>query len=146
MPLSKMHLATLARACCLAVLCLLCASVATAAPVHRRVRGRVCDPHAATLKKLEARQASKGGPVAPPSTRALAGLTDPALSFQRANHTTFDDDQALIQNDTPAADVYVSLMLAPALEPIGFLARRIDRLPKLDACSLRSPRGPPPSA
>jgi hypothetical protein len=134
------------KACSLAVLCLLCASIASAAPAHRRARHRVCDPHATTLKKLRARVTSPVGPVAPPSSRVMAGLTDSTLLLQRGQPTPVDDDVAAIQNDTPADGIESGLRLAPALEPIAVLARRVDRLPKLHVAFPRSPRGPPYSA
>jgi hypothetical protein len=84
--------------------------------------------------------------VAPPSTRALAGLVDPAPHVQRAKTATDDDDVAAIQNDAPADDLDTGLAAAPVLHPLGLLARHIDRLPKLDAFSRWSPRGPPYSA
>ncbi len=148
MRLSTSGLTTVTRACSVAILCLLCAAVASAAPAHRHprhARARVCDPHATTLKKLAARQ-TRGGPVAPPSTRALAGLDDPAPHVQRARTATVDDEGPAIQNDAPADDLEAGLAAAPVLHPLGLLARRIDRLPKLDPFSRWSPRGPPPTA
>lgn len=128
----------------MAILCLLCAAVASAAPAHRHARAakaRVCDPHT-TLKKLAARQ-TRGGPVAPPSTRALAGLDDPAPHVRHAKTAPLDDEGPAIQNDAPADDLDAALAAAPVLHPLGLLARRIDRLPKLDPFSRWSPRGPP---
>ena len=130
----------------LAVLWLLCASVATAAPAHHRGKARVCETHGARLKKLQPHPASVGGPVAPPSTRALAGLADPTLLLKRGTPTNVDDDVAAIQNDSPAARIDAGLRHAPAFAPIGVLARVEDRLPKLHRFSPRSPRGPPYSA
>jgi hypothetical protein len=146
MRLSSSMIRTVMKASSLAVLWLLCASVATAAPVHRRGKVRVCDAHGVRLKKLQPHPASVGGPVAPPSTRALVGLADPTLILQRGAAANFDDDVAAIQNDSPAARVDAGLRLAPDFEPIGVLARIADRLPKLHRFSRRSPRGPPYSA
>ena len=129
----------------LVVLWLLCASVATAAPAHRRGRARVCDAHRAKLAKLH-RDRKPVGPVAPPSTRALAGLADPTLLLKRGSGTNFDTDVDAIQNDTPAARIDAGLRLAPAFEPVGVVARISDRLPKLHRFSPRSPRGPPYTA
>ena len=146
MRLSSSMLRTVMKASALAVLWVLCASVATAAPAHRRGKPRVCRTHATRVKKLQPHPASVGGPVAPPSTRALAGLADPILLVSRATLTNVDDDVAAIQNDSPAARIDCGLRLAPAFAPIGVLARIADRLPKLDCFSPRSPRGPPYSA
>jgi hypothetical protein len=148
MRLSTSGLTTVARACSAAILCLLCAAVASASPAHRharRTRAGVCDPHRTTLANLAARQ-TRGGPVAPPSTRALVGLDDPASHVQRARTPALDDDGAAIQNDAPADDLDAGLAAAPVLHPLGLLARRIDRLPKLDPFSRWSPRGPPLAA
>jgi hypothetical protein len=146
MRLSNSFLTTL-KVCSLAGLCLLCADAASAAPAHhhRRARARVCTPHAATLKTLAARQ-TRGGPVAPPSTRALAGLSDPAPHVQRAKMIAVDDDVAAIQNDAPVDDLDAGLVALPVLHPLGLLARHVHRLPELDAFSRWSPRGPPLSA
>ncbi|HEY2904744.1 MAG TPA: hypothetical protein VGJ29_02530 [Vicinamibacterales bacterium] len=146
MRLSSSMLRTVMKASALAVLWVLCASVATAAPVHHRSKPRVCRTHGARLNKLQPHPASVGGPVAPPSTRALAGLADPILLLTRATQTNVDDDVAAIQNDSPAARIDCGLRLAPAFAPIGVLARIADRLPKLHRFSPRSPRGPPYSA
>jgi hypothetical protein len=148
MRLSSSTIRAVMKASSLVVLWLLCASVASAAPVHRRGRARVCDSHGSRLKTrtLHARYASSGGPVAPPSTRALVGLADPTLLLQRGTGTNLGDDVAAIQNDSPAARIDAELRLAPAFEPIGVLARSADRLPKLHRFSPRSPRGPPYSA
>ncbi len=133
------------KASSLAVLWLFCASVATAAPAHHRGKARVCATHGDRLKK-QPHPASVGGPVAPPSTRALAGLADPMLLLQHSTSTNVDDDVAAIQNDSPAARIDAGLTLVPAFAPIGVLARIADRLPKFHRFSPRSPRGPPYSA
>jgi hypothetical protein len=146
MRLSSSTIRAVMKASSLVVLWLLCASVASAAPAHRRAKLRVCDPHGARLKKLQPHRGSVGGPVAPPSTRALAGLTDPRLVLHRGSTADADDDVAAIQNDPPAARIDAGLRLAPAFEAIGVLARIADRLPTLHRFSPRSPRGPPHSA
>jgi hypothetical protein len=134
------------KASSLVVLWLLCASVASAAPAHRRGRARVCDAHVVKHRTLRTHSTSVGGPVAPPSTRALVGLSEPTVLLQRGSRATLDDDVAAIQNDSPAARIDAGLRLAPDFEPIGVLARICDRLPKLHRFSPRSPRGPPYAA
>jgi hypothetical protein len=147
MRLSSSMLGTVMKASALAVLWVLCASsIASAAPAHHRGKPRVCRTHGARLKKLQPHPASVGGPVAPPSTRALAGLADPILLLTRGTQTPVDDDVAAIQNDSPAARIDRGLRLAPAFAPIGVLTRDADPLPKLHRFSPRSPRGPPYSA
>jgi hypothetical protein len=145
MRLSSSTIRTLMKAGSFVVLLLLCSSVATAAPAHRRARARVCDAHRAKLAKLRSERRPVG-PVAPPSTRALAGLADPTLLLTRGGGTNFDTDVDAIQNDTPAARIDAGLRLAPAFEPVGVVARISDRLPKLHRFSPRSPRGPPVTA
>jgi hypothetical protein len=127
-----------------ALLWLLWASTATAAPAHhRRQKPRVCDPRARlTLRVLSAHR-PPAGPVSVPSTRARAGLADPMLLFQRGSGTAFADDIAAISNDVPAARIDADASLVPAFEPLGVLGRTVDRLPRIHSFSPRSPRGPP---
>jgi len=138
---------TLAKAGSLALLWLLCASEAQATPAsHRRAKIRACDAHARlTLRALESHR-PPGGPVSVPSRRALAGLADSTLLLQRGASTTFGDEVAAISNDAPAAHIEADASLVPAFEPLGVLARSVDRLPGIQLFSPRSPRGPPHSA
>ncbi|HTK29722.1 MAG TPA: hypothetical protein VL309_09235 [Vicinamibacterales bacterium] len=131
----------------LTLLWLLCASLAEAAPHHhRRARTRLCDPHARrTLRTIE-KTHRQAGPVSAPSTRALAGLADPTLLFQRGHGPIFGDDVVFITTDAPAARIEADARLVPAFEPVGVLGRTVDRLPRTLACSPRSPRGPPSPA
>jgi hypothetical protein len=130
----------------LVLLSLLCASVATAAPAHRRAKSRVCDPHARLTLRTIAANRPVAGPISTPSTRVQAGLIDPNLLFQRGSATTFGDEVAAISNDAPAARIDADVSLVPAFEPLGVLVKSVDRLPRSDAFSPRSPRGPPYSA
>lgn len=85
------------------------------------------------------------GPVAPPSTRARSGLSDPTLLLQYGHRPQLDDDIAAISNDAPAA--YTDdLSLLPAFEALGIVPRTVARLPVDDTFSPRSPRGPPAAA
>jgi hypothetical protein len=131
----------------LVLLWLLCASIATAAPVHqRRAKSRVCDPHSRFTLRTIAANRPVAGPISIPSTRAQAGLADPTLLFQRGGAATFGDEVAAISNDAPAARIDGDVGLVPAFEPLGVLVRSVHRLPQSDAFSPRSPRGPPYSA
>jgi hypothetical protein len=137
----------LMRTCSVAVLWLLFASIGYAAPApapHYGVTGRVCDDHSTTARKvLKHKKKSFGGPVARPSTRALAGLSDPTARMRRASYTPFDDDDDAIQNDAPAAQIDIDDRPTPALRPIGALPPANDpRLPTR-AFTPRAPRGPP---
>jgi hypothetical protein len=136
----------LANAGTLACLCLLCASLASAAPGHhRRAKSRACDSHARlTLRALTGQRPL--GPVSGPSTRAQAGLIDPMLLLQRGHGAIFDDEVAVISNDAPVAQIDADVSLVPAFEALGVLARTVDQLPSSDVFSPRSPRGPPYSA
>jgi hypothetical protein len=136
---------TLTKAGSLTLLWLLCASIAVAAPHHRRTRLRVCDPHSRhTLRSLAGHQPI--GPVSTPSTKAQAGLADPMLLLQRGHGTVFGDDIAIIPNDAPIAAIEPDATLVPAFEAIGLLVRAVYQLPDHDLFSPRSPRGPPYSA
>ncbi|HEX3703406.1 MAG TPA: hypothetical protein VHU82_08755 [Vicinamibacterales bacterium] len=127
----------------LVLLWLLVPSIALAAQAGVS-RGRVCDPQAGlTLHKLVRVTKSLSGPVAHPYSRGPAGLIDEGLRLQHAPHTSIDDDDAVIQNDAPAAFVDADTSVAFALEPIGVLARACVRQPKAHDFSPRSPRGPP---
>ncbi len=121
------------KASALAVLWVLCASVATAAPAHHRGKPRVCsDAWGAPEEAASLIRRSVGGPVAPPSTRALAGLADPTLLMQRARSDTMSmtTSRRFRTIRRPRASTR-GLRLAPAFAPIGVLARIADRLPKL---------------
>jgi hypothetical protein len=127
----------------LALLWLLVPSVVSAHPVPRRGSGRVCDPYAVRHRKLPSVPKSYGGPVAQPSTRAQAGLSDVVVRLQRGMPTSVNDDDAAIQNDAPAAWIDAAERLTPALGRIGVLVCSCLHHPSTHAFSPRSPRGPP---
>jgi len=137
---------TLIKAASLALLWLLCASMAGAAPAHhRRTKSRVCDPHSRhILRSLTGRRAV--GPVSEPSTRARAGLTDPVRRLHRAQRPLFEDEVAAITNDAPVAEIDSDPSVVPAFDSVGVLSRPACRLPVSNVFSPRSPRGPPYSA
>jgi len=125
-------------------LCLLCASVSYAAPGPRRnVVGRACGANSAPVHKLARYPKSFGGPVAPPSKRALSGLSDITARLKRATRANVSDDDLAIQSDTSAARIENDDRHTPVLRPLCVLAGCFDRLPRPDLFSPRSPRGPP---
>jgi hypothetical protein len=135
----------LMRASSVAVLWLLFASVGYAAPAPHGAGGRVCDNTTVVSKKLLRHRKSFGGPLARPSTRALAGLTDPMVLMKRGSLPDDNDDDAAIQNDAPAAQIDVDEHATPALRALGLVPRvRDPRLPDR-TFTPRSPRGPPVS-
>ena len=58
----------------------------------------------------------------------------------------FDDDDAAIQNDTPAAHLDADERPVFGLRPLGVLAGPLDFHARSRAFSPRSPRGPPTAA
>ena len=126
------------------VLWLLSASVADAAPGPRRALvGRACSPHAAPVRKLVRQTKSFGGPVALPSKRAMAGLSDATARLRRSTRANLTDDDEAIQSGASAARIDADDRPVPALRPLGVLHGSIVPLPLLHAFSPRSPRGPP---
>ena len=125
------------------LLALLLPTIASAASAPRRAGAGVCDPGTRSLRKMARLPKTGDGPVARPSTRAQAGLSDTIARLHRGSRTSFDDDDEAIQNDAPAAWLDVDECPLPALEPIGALVRAGISHPKTQAFSPRSPRGPP---
>src|SRR5262245_12005849 len=126
------------------VLWLLFASVGYAAPgPSHSVAGRACSPHATKLRKLLRHPKSFGGPVAQPSKRALAGLSDVTARLRRGTRANLSEDDEAIQSDAAAARVDADDRVVPALRPLGLLHGPIVLLPPLPTSSPQSPRGPP---
>jgi len=126
------------------LLWLLSVAPALAAPAPLRgAAGPICDPQTPTLRKLARQPKSFGGPLKRPSTRALLGLTDVSPRLLRSSRTTFDSDEAAIQNDAPAARNDEDDRLVPSLRPLGVLAGSVDPRPRSHTFSPKSPRGPP---
>jgi hypothetical protein len=126
------------------VLLLLCASVGNAAPnPGHSVAGRACSPQATKVRKLLRHPKSFGGPVAQPSTRALAGLSDVTARLRRGTHANLSEDDEAIQSDAAAARIEADDRDVPALRPLGLLHGPIVLLPPLPTSSPQSPRGPP---
>jgi len=82
------------------------------------------------------------GPVAPSMARR-AGLGDTSALLRCATGDSDDDDNLVMQDETPAARIDAGDGAAPALEPLGTLAASRDALPTHRILSRRSPRGPP---
>ena len=142
--------AVLTKASAAVALMLLCASAepASASPVHARhghVR-RSCSQKAGYARKLPRRHPAPVGPVARPSTHALAGLMDLTALLKRGLRANLPDDDEAIQNDAPAARLDIDGGSIPALLPLGVLQGFLDRRLSTHAFSPRSPRGPPTSA
>jgi len=137
---------TLATAGSVGLLSLLSVLPASAAPSPQRgSAGPVCDPQTTTFRKLARHAKSYGGPL----KRAAAlqfGLTDPTARMLRATRTSFDTDEAAIQNDAPAARIDEDGRPVPSLRLLGLLPRAVDGRLRSPAFSPRSPRGPPISA
>jgi hypothetical protein len=119
-------------------------SVTYAAHTPRRTGRRVCDPERTTLRQLPRKPVTYGGPLAKPSLRTLAGLTDPMARLTRVSHGAVSDDDEAIQDDTPLAQLDIDPILQ--LRPLGLFVDAFDQRPRTRAFSPRAPRGPPLSA
>ena len=130
--------------CGVAALWLLSASTAYSAPgPARNIVGRACSPKAAPVRKLIRHSKAAGGPVALPSKRAMAGLSDVTALFKRGTRGSFSEDDEAIQSSTSAARIDADDRAVPALRALGVLRGLIVPLPRLHTLSPRSPRGPP---
>jgi hypothetical protein len=127
-----------------ALLWLVSVTFCYAAHAPRRAGRRVCDPQRTTIRQLPRRPVTYGGPLAKPSVRVLAGLTDPMVRLSRVSHGAVSDDDQAIQNDTPAAHLVIDPILE--LRPLGVFVDVFDQQPRTRAFSPRSPRGPPLTA
>ena len=130
--------------CGVAALWLLAPSTAYATPgPARNIVGRSCSPTAAPVRMLMRQSKGAGGPVALPSKRAMAGLSDVTAHVKRGTRASFTEDDEAIQSDTSAAHSDADDRAIPALRPLGVLRGLIVPLPRLHTFSPRSPRGPP---
>ena len=141
--------AVLMKASAAVALLLLCASAAPASPAfarhHRHIR-RSCSQKPGYTRKVPRRPRAPLGPVARPSTHALAGLTDLTALLKRGLRANLPDDDEAIQNDAPAARLDSDGRPVPALLPLGVLHGCLIRRLCTHSFSPRSPRGPPTSA
>ena len=95
------------------------------------------------MRKLIRQSKAAGGPVALPSKRAMAGLSDVTARFKRGTRASFSEDDEAIQSDTSAAHIDADDRAVPALRALGVLRGLSVALPRLHTLSPRSPRGPP---
>jgi len=128
-----------------ALLWLASALPATAAP-SGRLAGPACDPQTTALRKLARQPKSFGGPLKQARAQQPFGLTDPSARLQRGTRTTFDSDEAAIQNDAPAARIDDESRPLPSLCLLGLLARPVDGSLRSPTFCPRAPRGPPLAA
>jgi hypothetical protein len=135
-------LRTLPKASSLVSICLLWASVASAAPAPRAAR-TVCDPQTVAAKRLLRHPRSFGGPLKLPTLLALNELTS---HVTRWTHGNLGDENQAIQNDAPAARMDADDRPVPTLRVVGLLIGSIDPRPCTLPCSPKSPRGPPVAA
>jgi hypothetical protein len=133
---------TLTTASSVALLCTLCALPAAAAPVSSRASGPVCEAQPVGVRKLPRHPRSFGGPLKQ-RTSLRFGLTDPTARVRRSARTTFDTNQAAIQNDAPAARIDEHERQAPTLLLVGVLPHAAFDQPHSATFTPRSPRGPP---
>ncbi len=133
------------KAASVALLWLLTASVADAAPAARRAdRTQVCDAQTTTIRRVVRRFKTLGGPLARRRRARARLLFDFTPRLHRTARVHVDDDRDAIQNDAAVASANPGDRAVPGLRPLGIVAGSLDRhLPAL-AFSPRSPRGPPP--
>jgi hypothetical protein len=134
----------LMRASCVVLFWLFTTSLAQAAsPQGHRPTGALCDEHSTTLRKLIRHSKSFGGPLARRPQRALFGLSDVTARLQRGARANMNDDDAVIQNDAPAANLDADGRDVPTLQALGLFVGALDRRPRTRTFSPKSPRGPP---
>src|SRR5262245_23109809 len=135
------------QAICIAVLSLLAASAASAAPAPGNWGNRVCNSEQTTLKKLLRHPKSYGGPLATRVPNRRQGLgSDLSAHMRPAKRTSLGAGAVAIQNDAPAARADGDHDHLASLRPLGFLVGSVDSHPRTRAFSPRSPRGPPAAA
>lgn len=149
MALISLNVRTLTRVCGAALLPLLCASIASAAPAPGRgAVGSVCDPQTPTPthRKLARHPRSFGGPLAVRSPSSRLALVDLTARLRRGMRTNLASDDEAIQNDAPAARLDTDERATPTLPALGVLIGSAGGRPDTPAFSPRSPRGPPAAA
>jgi hypothetical protein len=138
---------TLTAAGSILMLCLASVQPASAATAGQRAAaGPVCDPQTTTLRKLARLPKSFGGPLKRAPLHLQFGLTDPTARMLRGTPATFGGDEAVIQNDAPAARIDEDGRSVPSLRPLGMLSGPAGGRPRSPAFIPRSPRGPPLAA
>src|SRR4051812_35251706 len=134
---------TLTTCCGVALLWLVSVSPASAAPASGHPSA--CQAHATTGRKPGRQPRSFGGPLKRRAPLQF-GLTDPTARVRRATRTTFDSDEAAIQNDAPAAHLDEDGRPVLSLLFAGVLPHAADIRPRSPTFTPRAPRGPPPTA
>jgi hypothetical protein len=122
-------------------------SVSAASAAHTPRRGssrRVCDPQTTGIRRFPRVPKTFGGPLAKPSIRTLAGLTDPLARLLRGGRANQGDEAQAIQNDAPASPIVAGPVPQP--QALGAFVQAFEQRPHTRAFSPRSPRGPPVSA
>jgi hypothetical protein len=127
------------------LLWLLSPAAADAAPAARRSTKHrvVCDAQTVTITKVRRQIKALGGPLKRFMNRRTAGLTDTTARLRRGVRPQIADEDAPIQDETPAAHIHGTEQPHPGLQPAGLLNSSRDRRPRSRAFSPRSPRGPP---
>ncbi len=136
---------TAMKAASVALLWLLTASLAEAAPRRAgALIGAQCDPQA-TLRKGHHPKKPAGGPVA--RNRRAKSKTGLIFDFRACLHRTarphLDDDRDAIQNDDAATAFDCDDRAIPGLRPLGIVLGPFEGALATLAFSPRSPRGPP---
>jgi len=139
-------LRTLTKTLGVSLLWLLTAANADAAPVRHTSAAALCDARpAGPLKKLLRRAKANCGPLAAKRPLSRFGFrVHPTRSFERTRRADSADDDAAIQDDSPAR-LEAHDGTRSGLWPIGFLVGDVDSHSRSVSFSPRSPRGPPPS-
>jgi hypothetical protein len=139
-------LRVLVRAGGLVTICLLWASIASAAPAPRAATKSssktVCDPVA--TRRLPRHPRSFGGPLRQP--KQLLTFDELTSHVARTPQGDLGNENQAIQNDAPAARMDAGDRPEPTLRALGLLAGSIDPHPRTLACSPKAPRGPPVAA
>jgi len=137
----------LTKAGSIVALWLLSVSAGYASPgPTRNIVGRACSAQASPARKLMRKTKAAGGPVALPSKREMAGLSDATAHLKRGTRATFSDDDEAIQSDNSAARIDADDRAVPVLRSLGVLHGSTVPLPRIHTFSPRSPRGPPTQA
>jgi hypothetical protein len=103
---------------------------------------RTCSPIARVSEARAAAAAHTGCRVKPSFARRM-GLGDTRSSLRHGTSASDSDDDAVIQDEAPAARIDAGDGVPPALRPLGTLAATSSTLPVHRILSRRSPRGPP---
>lgn len=112
------------------------ATPASGAPATGKFRG--CHQRPSLARLIAAKR-----PVIILSEAARAGLIDTGAVHLRTARASSDTDEAVIQDDAPAAHLDLGDRAVPLLEPLGTLNGLGTAVPSHRMLARRSPRGPP---